>query len=332
MSICQENDIAFISLTNKGYFDFTKNCYKSLEKCEADFTFTSYVLDEETYNKFLNMQVPCQLVSTDFLEQNISSDSKLILYRDSDWGKMMYIKMTVIYKLLLKHKYVCITDGDITYENKNFMQHCLDNLKNHDILFQNNSLDCRSRSICAGFAFIKSTELSKQLYNVTDISFKAIRTEQGYLNSKIKSLKVDIGYLSLDLFPNGRYFYKHHKTIKPYLIHFNWIKSNLKIGKMNKYNKWYLEKSINVNISAIKTKKCVKDICNKIIKENNMNLIIEMKKYNNFFTDISKGVHKFFYIEYVDTKNEIKKDLFTEKHSCNLHINSINSAYYYIKN
>ena len=33
-------------MTNKGYIDFTLNCYKSLEKCGADFSLVSHVLDK----------------------------------------------------------------------------------------------------------------------------------------------------------------------------------------------------------------------------------------------------------------------------------------------
>ena len=45
----------------------------------------------------------------------------------------------------------------------------------------------------------------------------------------------------LDLFPNGSYYYKNHKNIQPYMIHFNYTETAEDKRKiMKKYKKWLI--------------------------------------------------------------------------------------------
>lgn len=227
-------DICFITLTNDGYLDYTLNCYKSLEKCGAYVTLTSYVIGEKAYNKLEKLGYSCVLLEDASLDQN-----KLLKYRTSGWSSLMYHKINLVYKLLKKHKYVCITDGDIVFENPDFLSYCHNMIGNSDVIFQNNKLKDDEAVICGGFALIKSNEKTLNMYNVTNVNPKDIYIEQNFLKKQMKRFNIKCGFLPLEFYPNGKYYYKH-KNKRPHLIHFNWIETGKKKKRMMALKKWYL--------------------------------------------------------------------------------------------
>lgn len=227
-------DICFITLTNDGYIDYTLNCYKSLEKCGAIVTLTSYVIGDKAYKKLNKKGYSCELLEDANLDQN-----KLLMYRREGWGTLMYHKINIVYKLLQKHKYVCITDGDIVFENPDFLNYCVEKIGNNDVLFQNNKMDDKNATICGGFALIKSNEKTNKMYDVRNMDPEDINLEQNFLKGQIKKFDIQVGFLPLDLYPNGKYYYKNRNE-EPHLIHFNWIETKRKKHRMNLLKKWYL--------------------------------------------------------------------------------------------
>jgi len=228
------HDICFITLTNDGYIDYTLNCYKSLENCGAMVTLTSYVIGEKAYNKLNEKGYSCVLLDDGGLDQN-----KLLLYRKAGWGKLMYHKINIVHSLLQKHDYVCITDGDIIFENPNFLDYCVEKIGNNDVLFQNNKMKDDEAVICGGYAVIKSNEKTKKMYDVRNIKPSDITIEQNFLKGKIKKYGIQVGFLPLSLYPNGKYYYKHRNR-NPHLIHFNWIETIKKQQRMQSLRKWFI--------------------------------------------------------------------------------------------
>jgi len=54
----KEENIAFITLTNNGYLDYTNNCLKSLENCGFDKTpLVCYCVDNNSYNKLISNKI-----------------------------------------------------------------------------------------------------------------------------------------------------------------------------------------------------------------------------------------------------------------------------------
>lgn len=228
------NDVAFITLTNDGYIDLTLNCYESLKRLGFENTLTSYVIGEKGYDLLKKKGLRC------FLIDNMKSKhEKLNHYRRRGWGDLMFQKIRIVYEMLKTNKYVCITDGDIVFENHNFMNYCIENIKDNDILFQSNKLDDTEKVICGGFAFIKSNEKTLQMYNINNVSSKNIETEQDFLKGRMKKFNIKKDCLPLELYPNGRYYYKNRNKT-PYMIHFNWIPTDRKKDRMKKMDKWYL--------------------------------------------------------------------------------------------
>ena len=139
----------------------------------------------------------------------------------------------------MTNKYVCITDGDIVYENNKVFDFLLDNIEDNDLLIQSEGLHIDT--LCAGFMFIKSNETTLMLFNPENVK-RTIHlkdwNDQIYVNlikNKLKYKK-----LPLHLFPTGNYYYRFCNTIQPYLIHFNWIVGHEKKNRMKKHNKWFI--------------------------------------------------------------------------------------------
>lgn len=73
--------------------------------------------------------------------------------------------------------------------------------------------DSKKGMMCAGFMFIKASELTRKLFDpakLDDIPMEGW-LEQAYINKLIKNLKYKA--LPLKLFPNGKYYYKNHKKL-----------------------------------------------------------------------------------------------------------------------
>ena len=154
----------------------------------------------------------------------------------------MVEKIRCICDALHKYKYVCYTDGDIVFLNNKFMDYCIQNIGDADIICQN---DCDVygcscvKWICAGFMFIKSNEVTRNFFDLKKIKPGAHWKDQDWINANKHKIKYKL--IPQDLFPNGSYYYKYYDKFKdPYMIHFNFVIGSEKKNRMIKYNKWYI--------------------------------------------------------------------------------------------
>ena len=232
------NDIAFISLTNTGYIDYTLNCLQSLKNINMKKQLKVYCVGEEGYSILKEKEIMCELI--------IDEDAiKFQEFRKNNWSNIIYYKFEIIYLNLLKHKYVCITDGDIVYENNNIFDYLLSNIEDNDMLIQSEGI--YNNDVCSGFMFIQSNENTISLFNPENIKkYKNTKgwDDQIYINS-IK-YKLKFKKLPLKLFPTGKYFYDYNSNIQPYIIHFNWVVGHEKKNRMIQYNKWYISNKIKI--------------------------------------------------------------------------------------
>ena len=228
-------DIAFITLTNDGYIEYTENCLKSLEKINSNVNLKCYCIGKKGYEYLTNKKYNCVLIDE---EEN----NNFQVFRKGNWSNITFNKFVIIYENLLKYKYVCITDGDIVFENNIFLQYLLKNIGLNDLLIQTEYIDNKNDVLCSGFMFIKSNSNTLNFFNPKYIEHKKNTIgwdDQIYVNNNKDKLKYKM--LPIQLFPNGKYYYDNNNIKTPYLIHFNWIIGHEKKEKMLKYGKWYLD-------------------------------------------------------------------------------------------
>ena len=214
------NTIDFITLTNTGYIDYTLNCYESLKHINLNIHLKSYCIGDLGCSILHSNNYQCELIDD-------TSSENFQTIANGNWNDIMFYKFDIIYKHLLNNKYVCITDGDIVYENNKIFDYLLDNIEDNELLIQSEGL--YNDVLCAGFMFIKSNENTLTLFNPENV--KKTRydkdgndkdwNDQIYVNSIKHKLKFK--ELPLQLFPTGNYYYRFYETIQPYLIHFNWV-------------------------------------------------------------------------------------------------------------
>ncbi len=227
-------DIAFITLTNTGYIEYTENCLQSLKEIGSTLNLKCYCIGKKGYEYLNSKKYNCFLIDE---EEN----SNFQIFRQGNWSNIVFNKFAIIYENLLKYKYVCITDGDIVFENANFLQYLLENIELNELLIQTEYIDEKNYVLCSGFMFIKSNSNTLNFFNPKYIEHKKDTIgwgDQIYVNNNKHKLKYKM--LPIELFPNGNYYYKNFNRLKPYLIHFNWIIGNEKKEKMLNYGKWYL--------------------------------------------------------------------------------------------
>ena len=232
----KEENIAFITLTNNGYLDYTNNCLKSLEKCGFDKTgLVCYCVDNNSYNKLISNKIEAYYID------NIENRNENLLKcngSNKEWVLMMSNKIRIICDALQNNNYVLFTDGDIVFENKDFMEHCYLELRKHNVDMVAQADD---NQICCGFMFIESNnrtiELFKDLYIKITSEFL---DDQPLINSDYYKNKFTYKLLDRNLFSSGGYYEKYLPK-SPYMIHFNCFFTDTKREKMKQYNKWYIQ-------------------------------------------------------------------------------------------
>ena len=231
------NSVKFITLTNDGYLNYTLNCLKSLEQIDFQEPLHCYTIGEDSHNILKSMGYESSLLNS----QN-DDDTKFSKFRKGNWHNITKRKFDIIHKELLENKFVCFTDGDIVFLDKNFMNYCLDYIQDNDLVIQNDALNnSNHNNLCSGFMFIRSNEKTINLFNPKNVE-KDIKPgwgDQLYINK----IKTELKYkpLTLQLFPNGKYYYDNSKKLQPMMIHFNWVIGHEKKAKMEHYNKWYIK-------------------------------------------------------------------------------------------
>jgi len=235
--------IRFITLTNKGYAEFTLNLLISLNKANVQEELIVYCIDDYSYNFFGDKGYSVEKVDHAFKE-NLNDISQ---WRSYEFNKIMFLKLSIIYLNLKQFQKVLFIDGDI-FVKKDFFNYLNEYSDNFDILAQldnDANSDSPIKTLCAGFMLIKSSKKTLKLFNPKKISYLKKRRknflfdDQKHINLNIH--KLDVNFLEPEKFPNGSYFYKHNKKINPLLIHFNWIKNDEKKELMENYNCWLIE-------------------------------------------------------------------------------------------
>jgi hypothetical protein len=226
---------AFITLTNSGYIDYTLNCLESLKKINFKKELSVYCIGDN------GMAI---LEDKGYISKPIESDgvnTEFQIYRTGKWSNVVFNKFKIIYENLLSNKYVCYTDGDIVFENSDFLDYMIENINDNDILIQDNSHKEGER-FCSGFMFVKSTQTTIELFdpaNVEEFKETVGWGDQKYINEIMNKLKHKM--LPLELYPSGKFYYDNFEKISPYIIHFNWLRGHEKKDKLKSHNKWYLE-------------------------------------------------------------------------------------------
>lgn len=228
-------DIAFITLTNTGYIPYTLNCLESLKRIGCDRLPHCYCVGKEGYELLKSRGYETTLIDD---EQH----SNFKKFKRGNWSAITLKKIEIIHENLLKHDFVCITDGDIVYENKDFMKDLVEKIGDNEMLIQSEGLENDEGSeVCTGFILIRATDNMKDVFNpvhvenyIGDINWD----DQTYINGKLDRIKYK--RLELELYPNGRFYKKNKEMINPYMIHFNWIVGHDKRDKMKDNGKWYI--------------------------------------------------------------------------------------------
>lgn len=234
--------IAFITLTNTGYIQYTLNCFKSIEQLNTSMiqipSLKAYCIGKEG----------CQILEKNKYTYNEIEDeddthSELHTFRRGHFSNITYNKFVIIHENLINYDYVCYTDGDIVFQKPEIFDYLLQHIDNKDMLIQNDTLNDDDHSnLCSGFMFIRSSSKTISLFDPSIMIDKKDIIgwdDQIYVNE----IKNDLLYklLPLDLFPTGKYYYANHENLNPFIIHFNWVRGYKKTDKMKLYHKWYLE-------------------------------------------------------------------------------------------
>lgn len=235
----------FITLTNNGYLDYTRNLIESLRRIdirqpsecgEAGCVYEPlkvYCIGKECYDKL-------EYDNKELLPEDCiaSGTEEFQRFREGEWNKVMLQKMNVIHKELMKGENVLFTDGDIVWLDNRFQRDFQNRLDDNDILFQNDHQDDNDDGqLCCGLMYVKNNENTRGLFDISKLDPDKFICDQDHFN-KNKD-KFTYGKMPLKKYPNGKYFYTKMPE-RPYCIHFNYVIGDMKQMFMKQYNYWFL--------------------------------------------------------------------------------------------
>tara|TARA_B100000787_G_scaffold166269_2_gene151241 strand:- start:10746 stop:13265 length:2520 start_codon:yes stop_codon:yes gene_type:complete len=250
-----KDNIKLITLTNDGYMNLTENLLISMKKIGIQNLLKIYCIGLKSYNYFKKFYYYNHVVLIDTQEEYLKNWVEYKSMQNPDiegkkkWATITSYKIYAINNELIKGNDVIFTDGDIVFE-KNPIQYFIDNIGDSDLFIQNDNQDYNSRAMCTGMFYMKSNEKTLKITDFQTVSknIDDFNNDQQYLRRFQNQLKVK--YLDLDLFPNGKY-YRDKLPKNPYIIHFNYDVSEHKIRRMKSFNKWYLDKTHEIESSKL---------------------------------------------------------------------------------
>ena len=232
----------FITLTNNGYLEYTRNLIESLRRIdvrqpsecgEAGCVFEPlkvYCIGKESYDNL-------EYDNKELLEEDCPEDFQQ--FRVGEWNKVMLQKMNIIHKEISKGEDVIYTDGDIVWLNNRFQKDFLNRLDDNDILFQNDKQDDNDDGqLCCGLMCVKSNEKTRDLFDISKIKTEEFKCDQIYFNDNKDKFQYD--KMPLKKYPNGQYYWNNHSKLNPYGIHFNYVIGNVKKDFIKKFNYWFI--------------------------------------------------------------------------------------------
>ena len=225
--------IAYITLTNAGYVDYTLNCLKSLELLGQNRLLEVYCIDQVAIDKLTDYPLKYLL---DVPDEEIETEMQS--FRTGNWNKVVFQKFRAIHKALLENDYVYFTDGDIVYKSDRFIRDLKNRMEDEDLdlLIQNDKQhDDDNSELCSGVMYIRSNEKTKHFFNPQFIDVDLIKCDQIYVNNMKDNLNYEL--LPLRKYPNGLYYHQKQPN-NPFLIHYNYLIGNDKREMMLKDGNW----------------------------------------------------------------------------------------------
>ena len=143
-------DIKAITLTNKGYVEFTDNLISSIKKNNINIDLDICTMDSYSTDYFNKKNQNTNLITKSNKKKFLRQDSK-------NFGEYMIIKLNMIHSYLTKFEYILYLDGDIVIKDEiiNYLGEAMGSL---DLLIQDdkNPKKPNLEYLCAGFMLIKS--------------------------------------------------------------------------------------------------------------------------------------------------------------------------------
>lgn len=246
----KQNKISIITLANSGYLHFTRNCIQSLKNLGLDNIIVVYCVDEDCYSELKKEYDNVELLTHS--ERNVGQlhtfpkrVRRMLRNKQTESGfkNVTFLKFCAIEKSFKDSSYVLFVDSDVVFLKHDFLETIHTQINNKEFLVQSESDGVDQNTVCTGLMYIRKNIETKKFFNWNtarlDENYELFISDQDYVQSNLKKLKND--FLSLEEFPNGRYFSKHKNKIDPSIVHYNWAsKSYNKIKSMKQDGVWYI--------------------------------------------------------------------------------------------
>lgn len=228
------SDVCFLTITNYGYKEITKNCLESLNRLNFKHNIRVICLDKKCYEYFEKTH-SVSLIDTDI--QEISN------FKDNMWNTVTMKKIDAVREHMQSSKYILHTDGDIVYEDPFFLVDAYLRMESNKTLDVISQVNHPRNHICSGYYIIRCTAKTKKLYDKDTLikSDAYSDNDEEYMCKLAEDKKINVEFFDREFYPNGNILFYRGLKVKPYMMHFNYISGyQSKIQRMKSENKWYI--------------------------------------------------------------------------------------------
>lgn len=231
------DDPVIATYTNVGYLPTTLNWFESLRRVGLAERALVFALTRRTRKALEKHGVPCRLLGQSSLP---SCGDRAVKIHDSGWREIVMRKLQIVGQLLRDGQTVLFSDADVVFL-RDPLGYLAEQAEPYELSIQQDRMS-KSRPnvkpdwrLCTGFFYVRPTAKTLRLFDLERNDIEDFANDQPLLNARIAKDKIHVRRLPIELFPNGRMWYRRHAELdEAYIVHFNWIRGD-KLPAMERY-------------------------------------------------------------------------------------------------
>ena len=249
--LLEDGQTVLTTLTNSGYLLYTLNLLKSLQPYGIDKKVLVVCMDKRAMAVL--RQRGFHAFSVDDPIEEKDALSRFCPWNTPGYDTICYTKLRLIHRLLSWNHHVLLVDGDVVFRKdpREDWRGWWSSPPTYDVYIQNDAeRDEDTTNLCTGYLWIRSTEVTKEVYACETPEGKERyrmcafdNNDQTYFNKYVKPV-CRVRALPLDRYPNGAVYQKRKRVLDAsglcVLVHFNWLKGHFKLVVMKQNGMWLL--------------------------------------------------------------------------------------------
>lgn len=243
------DDALVVTLANSGYVPAAHNWFESLRRVGLAERALVFATSARAERALAARGVPCRRLSSRHLAAcpDLRTD-----FRTAGWREIVLRKLEVVHRLLRQGRSVLFADADVVFLRDPLAYLAAATAAGGLSIQQDRHSRSRPNAkpdwrLCTGFFFVRPSAATLHLFDLRRDDVTDFDNDQPLLNRRIARDAVRHRKLPIELFPNGRVWYRSHRElVDAFVVHFNWVVGD-KLRWMERYGLRLVEDEAGVS-------------------------------------------------------------------------------------